>query len=84
MKKTNREPRLSEYRVRYNAGSDQSAVDSYHYYNALSADQALDFHLSMMERKGFNGQTISVEKKNPYADKWEDRSHVISENKPNI
>jgi hypothetical protein len=69
-KKTNNEPKLYEYRIKYNAGSRRSAMNSFHYFQAFSAGQALEYHLAMMNNKGYNGQTLSVEKKDPYANKW--------------
>ena len=72
-------PRLFEFRVRYNDGADHSAVDSYHYYSAESAKDALAFHTSMMEKRKIKSQTISVEKKNPYSNEWEDQSYVINQ-----
>ena len=64
------EPKLSTYRIRYNAGADHAAEDSYHYFTALDADQALKFHEAMMKRKNFTSQTISVERKDIYAAQW--------------
>ena len=69
-KKTNNVKRLYEYRIKYNAGLSHSAMDSFHYFQAFSAIQALEYHLAMMNNKGYNGQTLSVEKKDPYAKKW--------------
>ena len=70
MSKKHKEPKLYTYRIKYNAGADHAAEDSYHYFTALDAGQALKFHEAMMKRKNFTGQTISVEKKDVYADKW--------------
>ena len=78
-KKKYESPKLFDFRVKYNAGADHSAVDSYHYYSAESAEDALAFHTSMMEKHKFKSQTISVEKKNPYSNKWEDQSYVINQ-----
>ena len=50
-KKKYSSPKLHEYRIRYNAGAGHSAQDSYHYYQAESAEQALSFHNTMMEKK---------------------------------
>ena len=58
--------RLNEYRIRYNAGEGHAVNDSYHYFSAKSAEQALTFHESMMDKKRLKGQTVSVEKKDPY------------------
>ena len=74
MKKRYETPKLFEYRVKYNAGANHSAIDNYHYYTAENANQALNFHNSMMKKREFDNQIISIEKKNPYADKWEDET----------
>lgn len=78
-KKKYESPKLFEFRVKYNAGADHSAVDSYHYYSAESAEDALVYHNSMMKKHKFQSQTISVEKKNPYSNEWEDQSYVINQ-----
>tara|TARA_B100001093_G_scaffold481648_1_gene512565 strand:- start:941 stop:1219 length:279 start_codon:yes stop_codon:yes gene_type:complete len=77
-KEKHEQPRLYTFRVKYNAGAGHEANDSFHYFKAISADQALDFHFAMMERNNFISQTISVERKDPYADKW-----VLEESKKN-
>jgi hypothetical protein len=64
--------KLFEFRIKYNAGAGHSAQDSYHYYNAENAQQALEYHELMMKRRGYRSQFISIEKKNPYANKWEE------------
>lgn len=63
-------PKLFEFRIRYNAEAGHSAQDSYHYYNAENAQQALEYHELMMKRRGYTSQLISIEKKDPYAQKW--------------
>ena len=73
---------LSLYRIAYNAGEDQSAINNYFYYNAVSAEQAVSFHQSMLERKKATGQIISVERHNPYSQKWEDETDKTQTNKP--
>tara|TARA_R100000773_G_C4209026_1_gene109077 strand:+ start:57 stop:311 length:255 start_codon:yes stop_codon:yes gene_type:complete len=70
-KKKYSSPKLFEFRIKYNAGAGHSAQDSYHYYNAEDAQQALEYHESMMKRRGYRSQFISIEKKNPYTNKWE-------------
>ena len=50
-KKKYSSPRLYEYRVRYNPGSENSVNDSYHYFQAETAEQALEYHESMMSKK---------------------------------
>ena len=80
MKKQDTEkPKLFEFRVKYNAGAEHSMQDNYHYYNAGSAEDALDFHASMIEKHKLVVQTLAVEKYNPYSDKWEDESYVINQ-----
>ena len=66
-KQKNKEPRAFEYRVKYNAGAEHSAIDSYHYYNAINASDALIYHNLTMRNKNLECQVISVEKKNPYS-----------------
>jgi hypothetical protein len=79
-KKKHFKRQIFEFRVKYNAGAGHSALDSYHYYSAESAEQALSYLNIMMEKHGFTSQTISVEKKNPYASRWEDESQVVGNN----
>ena len=67
-------PRLFEYRILYNAGEGNSALNNYHYFMALSAEQALSFHYAMLSRKNLEAQTFSVEKKNPYNNRWENEN----------
>ena len=71
---------LSEYRIKYNADEIVSAFDSYHYYTAYTAKEALSFHDKMMKRHEFIGQTISIERKNRFSNKWEDESAILNEN----
>tara|TARA_A100001011_G_C14288779_1_gene835085 strand:- start:1490 stop:1747 length:258 start_codon:yes stop_codon:yes gene_type:complete len=79
MKKTDKDPkrRLYEYRIEYNAGAENSAQNSYHYYNAFNAPQALDFHLKMLEKRKITVQTISIAKLNPFSERWEDESSIL-------
>lgn len=79
MKNTNNKERerLYEYRILYNAGAENSAQNSYHYYTAFNATQALDFHLQMLNKKGLTVQTLKIEKKNPFSNKWEDKSDIL-------
>ena len=81
MKKSD-SPRLFEFRIKYNIGAYHSEMDNYHYYNAFSAEEALDFHLKMIEKNHLEMQTISIEKYNPYADRWEDESEIINHLEP--
>ena len=72
--------KLFEYRIKYNAGPGHSEMNSYHYYMALNASQAFLFHIKAVQHKKTCVQNISIEKYNPYSQKWEDRSEVIFEN----
>ncbi|NDG53545.1 MAG: hypothetical protein EBY39_11070 [Flavobacteriia bacterium] len=72
-------PRLFEYRIKYNAGAEHSELDSYHYYTAENASQALDYHNVMMQKHGFDCQTVSIERKNPFSLRWEDESEVLNQ-----
>jgi hypothetical protein len=76
MKKADKFP-LFEYRIKYNVGMNHSALDSYHFYLAKDADQAFDFHLSSMKHNCASAQNLSIEKWNPYSEKWEDKSDHI-------
>lgn len=75
MKRT--QARLFEYRIKYNAGLETAAQDSFHYYMAETAEQAYEFHLEAMKRLQACAQHLSVERKNPWSGKWQDVSEVI-------
>lgn len=75
--------KLFEYRIKYNAGEEVSAVNSYHYYMALSASQAFEFHMATVKHKHACVQNLSLEKYNPYSQRWEDRSELITESESN-
>jgi len=69
-KKKYSSPKLFEFRIKYNFGAGHSAQDSFHYYNAENAEQALEYHNYMMKKNGSKSQFVSIEKKDPYAQKW--------------
>lgn len=69
--------RLFEFRIKYNAGPEHSAMDNYHYYMAETAELAYDFHLIAMRTKGKTCQNVSVDRFNPWSEKWEDVSEVL-------
>ena len=73
-------PKLFEFRIKYNAGDFHSAVDSYHYYSAESAEEAFEFHRNIAQKRGHKMQNISIEKKDPYQNIWEDCSQILTEN----
>ena len=72
-------PKLFDFRIKYNAGADHSAHDSYHYYQAQNALEAVSFHKDMMRRKGYKNQTLSVEKKCPYSKRWLNQSNEVAD-----
>jgi len=74
-----KEPKLFEFRIKYNAGEYHSHIDNYHYYNAENPIQALEFHLSMVEKHNLHLQTLSIEMYNPYSGRWEDKSKILPE-----
>lgn len=73
-----REPRQFEFRIKYNAGKYTSAMDSYHYYMAETAEQAFVYHIRAMERLSANAQHLCVERRNPWSNRWEDTSEVLN------
>lgn len=79
MKKKEQKPRLYEFRIRYNAEAIHVELDNYHYYNALDAKTALEFHNTMLQKHNLVLQTLSVEKFNPYSKLWEDESEVLNQ-----
>ena len=68
--------RQYEYRILYKQKG--SVNTSYHYYSALNAEQALEFQDQMILNKGLDIELLSVEEKNPYSLKWEDRSDALA------
>lgn len=76
--------KLFEYRIKYNAGEERSALDSYHYYMAENAGQAFKFHTTTIRHKHTCVQNLSLEKYNPYSQKWEDKSEAINEAESNF
>ena len=75
--------KLFEYRIKYNAGQEHSMLDNYHYYMAETASQAFRFHVESIKHLKTCVQNISIEKYNPYSQKWEDRSEIINERESN-
>ena len=76
MKKKNKINRLYDFRIKYS--SEDSVMTNYHYYNCETSKQALEFQKEMIENKNWKIKLLSIEKKNPYSDKWEDRSEVLN------
>lgn len=67
--------RLWEYRIRYKA--DNAVENNYHYYQATCAKQAFEFQTEMAEHKRWHIDTLSIERKCPYSDRWIDETHAI-------
>ena len=61
----NDDHRLYEFRIKYNAHSDHSAMNSFHYYMAECAEDAVRFHEYALAHKNFHVQNISIERKKP-------------------
>ncbi len=72
-------PKLYEYRIKYNATADTIANNSYHYFMSKNAEEAFEAHSTMLEKKGLITQDISIEKFNPYSNKWEDETFFNAE-----
>jgi len=75
MKKKKNIDRLYDFRIKYS--TEDSVGTNYHYYNCADAEQALLFQREMIANKGWCIELLSIEKKNPYSDKWEDESEVL-------
>jgi hypothetical protein len=76
MKKKKKINRLYDFRIEYSA--EDSVMTNYHYYNCESAEQALSFQREMMDHKDWDIEVLSIEKKNPYSNEWEDESEVLN------
>ena len=76
MKKKNKINRLYDFRIKYS--SEDSVMTNYHYYNCETSKQALEFQKEMIDNKNWKIKLLSIEKKNPYSDKWEDRSEILN------
>jgi hypothetical protein len=74
-----KDPPLFEFRIKYNAGAEHSAINNYHYYMAENVDQAFSFHTEALRHNHVCVQNLSIEKLNPYSNKWEDYSDHITD-----
>lgn len=74
MSKQYQSSRLYEFRVRYNAESTHCAFDNFHYYMAEDAGQAYSYHTDSMKKKHSPSQDISIERFNPYSERWENET----------
>jgi hypothetical protein len=77
-KKKHEFPKLFEFRIKYNPSLGASSQYSYHYFNAKTALEALNFHLSTMKKRNLNCEVISIEKNNPYSNKWDDETPSVN------
>lgn len=68
--------RQFEYRIKYKHASD--IVTNYHYYMCESASQALEFQNEMIEHHNWRINLLSVERKNPWSNRWEDESDILT------
>jgi hypothetical protein len=69
------EPRLFEFRIKYKFNS--SELNSYRYYMAVTPDQALSFHKSSILKANLPIENLSLEKYDPYAERWVDCSDSL-------
>ena len=75
------EPRVFEYKIKYNVDVPSNAMNSHHYYMACTVDQAVYFHEETMKRRKAVGSILCVEWYNPWANRWEDQSNSIKQTK---
>ena len=66
---------MNEFRIKYRTAG--CVRESYHYYLADDAGQAVGFQNTMNENKGLNLQILSIERKCPYMDRWVDESDQV-------
>ena len=76
MKRKKKPARFYDFRIEYSTGD--SVMTNYHYYNCRTAREALGFQKEMIEHKGWNIKLLSIEKKNPFSQKWEDYTSELS------
>ena len=74
---SNDDGRLYEFRIEY--PSANSVGHNYHYYLAHDAKEALRYHLEMMDNKHLSIRLLTLEKKCPYSNKWEDESSILNQ-----
>jgi len=77
MTKNQQHSRLYEFRIRYNAESAHCAFDNFHYYMAEDASQAYHYHAESMKKKHLPRQDISIERFNPYSERWENETDKV-------
>ena len=68
------------YRIKYNAGLQPSVLDNYHYYNAQTPHEAVNFHIEVSNNHQRKMKTLSIEKYDNYARKWCDESECLNAN----
>lgn len=68
--------RQYEFRIKYKRPPDH--LTNYHYYMAISAEQAIDFQLQAMEHHGWNIELVDLERKCPWSGEWVNEKHVLN------
>jgi hypothetical protein len=74
---SDKDERLYEFRIEYT--SDNSIGHNYHYYLAHNAKEALKFQKEMMNNKHLEIILLSLERKCPFSNKWEDESSILNQ-----
>jgi hypothetical protein len=74
---SDKKERLYEFRIEYI--SDNSIGHNYHYYLAHDSKEALKFQKEMMSHKHLDINLLSLERKCPFSNKWEDESSILNQ-----
>ena len=69
--------RQFEYRIKYQHAED--VLTNYHYYQAINAQQALQYQLEMVEHHDWDIKILQVERKCPWSNEWQDESEVLTQ-----
>ena len=76
MNKTDKPPRLFEYKILYNKPG--WLANGEHYYMCLAAEEAVLSHAVVSEQHGRGLKILAVHKKNPFSNVWEDETMEVS------
>lgn len=68
--------RQYEYRIRYQHADD--VLTNYHYYQAETAEQALEFQMEMVDHHGWDIKILQIEHQCPWSGEWIDESEVLT------
>tara|TARA_R110001583_G_scaffold8965_29_gene42423 strand:+ start:604 stop:828 length:225 start_codon:yes stop_codon:yes gene_type:complete len=66
--------KLWEYRIEYK--HNDSCESNHHYYNAISALQALEYQQDMVNNKDWSITTLKIDRKCPYSNEWIDETRL--------